>query len=194
MGKIHYIYGLYSTRKLCETGLAKVKYIGRTSNTKSRLNQHLRSVGKTNNILYQWMSYELGKGYEIKLTILDQCYSNEVNELEKKWIESESRKRKLLNTTSNDKNSVHHLHKEIKRLRYELLNQSIAMNELTGVKNSKKIINELHLLDQTRKLNIELSSKVILLEKYIQNDLKQPLPYSKRKPRKPKKELEDTSK
>jgi hypothetical protein len=192
MEKIHYIYGLYSTRKLKETGLVRVKYVGRSPNPTSRLQQHLSGVGKKDNILCRWMSHELAKGFEIKVTILDQCLAHEVVELEKHWIEKIGKGRKLLNTVSNDQNSPNQLHQEIKRLKAEIVENSKVINELTGVKRARGLINELHLFDNTKKMNKELRDKIEILENYIQNDLQQPLPYNdltRKKKRKPKTDI-----
>ena len=186
MEKIHYIYGLYSTRKMDDKGMGRIKYIGRSPNPTSRLKQHLGLIGKRDNILCKWMSHELAKGYEIKITILDQCLCHEVVELEKTWIDKMGKERKLLNTVSNDQNTVTHLHNEIKQLKAAMMADSKIINELTGIKRAKGLINELHLLDHTKKLNKELREKIILLENYIQNDLQQPLPYTEVKKKKRK--------
>lgn len=191
MEKIHYIYGLYSTRKIDGTGMGKIKYIGRSPDPASRLKQHLSSIGKKDNILCKWMSHELTKGYEIKITILDQCFPHEVVELEKKWIDKMGKGRKLLNTVSNEQNAVIHLHNEIKQLKSAMMADSKLINELTGIKRAKGLINELHLLDHTKKLNKELREKITLLENYIQNDLQQPLPYMEKKGKKRKPKITD---
>jgi len=191
MEKIHYIYGLYSTRKIDDQGIKRIKYVGRSPNPTSRLKQHLSSIGKKDNILCKWMSHELAKGYEIKITILDQCLSHEVVELEKKWINKMSKERKLLNTTSNEQNAVIHLHNEIKQLKAAMMVDSKIINELTGVKRARGLINELHLLDHTKKLNKELREKITLLENYIQNDLQQPLPYTENKRKKSKSKIDE---
>jgi flagellar basal body-associated protein FliL len=120
---------------------------------------------------------ELDKGFEIKLTILDQCIDGNIVELEKQWISKIGNGKNLLNTVSNEKNSTAHLHQEIKRLKSVIHEDSRLINELTGVKRARGIINDIHLLDNTRKLNKELNDKVRLLEDYIQNALHQPLPY-----------------
>jgi hypothetical protein len=188
MEKIHYIYGLYSTRKLNEGGMGKIKYIGRSSNPESRLKQHLSSIGKIDNILTRWMAHELAKDYKIKLTILDQCIDGNIVELEKQWIDKIGKDRKLLNTVSNNQNSVNILHKELKRLKAEVINNSKIINELTGSKRSRKLIKGIHLLDQTRSLNKELYEKVSILENYITQTLEKPLPYEvKRKGKRRKK-------
>ena len=129
------------------------------------------------------MTHELAKGFEIKVTILDQCLHHEVVELEKIWIDKAGSGRKLLNTVSNDQNTVTHLHQEIKQLKATIMENSKIINELTGVKRAKGLINELHLFNNTKKLNQELRGKIEILEKYIQDDLQQPLPYKKRKPK-----------
>lgn len=190
MEKIHYVYGLYSTRKTQDSGLGKIKYIGRATNPESRLKQHLRSTGKKDSILYKWMAHELSKGFEIKITILDQCLHHEIIELEKHWIDKIGKVRKLLNTISNNQNTVTQLHQEIKRLKSEVMGNSKIINKLADVKRAKGLIKELHLFDHIKKSNKELREKVMLLENYIQNDLQQPLPYieiKKGKKRKPKK-------
>jgi hypothetical protein len=176
MEEIHYVYGLYSTRKKDEVGMERVKYVGRSSNPNLRLKQHLNSLGKTDSILYRWMVLELSKGFEIKLTILEQCYKHEVVEKEKEWIKNISKHRKLLNTSINDRNSVNKLTDEIKSIKRKMMEQSKIINELTGVKRATGLIKEIHLLDNTRKLNKTLNERIKLLEDYIKNTLNQPLP------------------
>ena len=192
MEKIHYIYGLYSTRNLDDSGMGRIKYIGRSPNPTSRLKQHLSLIGKKDNILCRWMAHELAKGSEIKVTILDQCLHHEVVELEKIWIDKAGSGRKLLNTVSNDQNTVTHLHQEIKQLKSIIMENSKMINELTGIKRAKGLINELHLFDNTKKLNQELRDKIEILENYIQDDLQQPLPYGENKRRKKRKPKTDT--
>ena len=176
MEEIHYVYGLYSTRKKDDVGMERVKYVGRSSNPTTRLKQHLSSIGKTDNILYRWMIMELSKGFEIKFTILEQCYKHEVVEKEKEWIKNISKHRKLLNTSTNDRNSVNKLHDEIKSIKRKMMEQSKIINELTGVKRATGLINDIHLLDKTRKQNKTLNERIELLEDYIKNKLNQPLP------------------
>jgi len=192
MEKIHYIYGLYSTRKLNPDGTPKVKYVGRSSNPNTRLKQHINSIGKIDNILYQWMIHELAKGFEIKFIILDQCPYSEINEREKYWISSIGRHKKLLNTSLNDRNSVSQLTHDIKQLHAALYESNKRINELTGIKQSTGLIGELEKLVKLKDINKKQAEKIFILENYIKYDLQQPLPYEenkRRKKRKPKTDI-----
>ena len=179
MEKIHYIYGLYSTRKLNPDGTPKVKYVGRATNPNSRLKQHLQSVGKIDNILYHWIEKEISKGFHIQMVVLDECLGGNIVELEKEWIEKIGKVRNLLNITSNGINSPSSLYLEIKKLKMIIYKQKTLLNELTGVKETTGLMEKIHLLDTLKESNNALRGKVNQLESYIKDDLGKPLPYPK---------------
>jgi hypothetical protein len=130
MERLHYIYGLYSTRHLKKTYPPKIKYIGRTDNPKTRLLSHINDSRKGKlSPLYEWMRNEMGKGGEIKMTLLHQCGEFEVKEQERIFIEK-NKGRNLLNVNGNELRTPHHLSKQVKSLNHSNLQLSQKIRKL----------------------------------------------------------------
>jgi hypothetical protein len=120
--RMHYVYGLYSTRHLKKNYPEKIKYIGRTNNPTARLLSHINKANTGElNPLYEWMRNEISKGGEIKMTLLHQCDSTEIIEQEKLFIEK-NKSRNLLNLVNNPTMSPTQSYKKIKALTKDNLN------------------------------------------------------------------------
>jgi hypothetical protein len=116
MEKIYYVYGLYSTRHLKKNYPEKIKYIGKTDNPTKRLSSHINSANQGKlSPLYEWIRIEMGKGGEIKMTLLHQCAPDEIVEQEKIFIEK-NKSRNLLNIVNNHSMSPTQSYKKIKSL------------------------------------------------------------------------------
>jgi hypothetical protein len=114
--KLYYVYGLYSTRFLKKNFPNKIKYIGRTDNPTTRLSSHINSsLNGKQSPLYEWMRNEMGKGGEIKMTLLHQCGEFEIKEQERIFIEK-NKGRNLLNVEGNSLRTPSHSYKTIKKL------------------------------------------------------------------------------
>jgi hypothetical protein len=176
MEKLHYVYGLYSTRFQKNNYPERIKYIGRTDNPTVRLTSHINSAknGKLSP-LYEWIRKEIDKGGEIKITLLHQCSKDEIIECEKRLIK-ENKHKKLLNIDHNDSFNPTELYKRNKQLSGE--NHKLR-EEITKLVGGRSVKDELKSLKtQIRDLEDKNTSLMLYLNKLEQyvldNGLKPP--------------------